>query len=104
MTEELKLATEGKIRTLLGSMNGVNSVEVMVTFESGVEYVYAQNESASGKTCVINGEEAVVVRAAEPRLRGIAVVCRADPAVRAEILKLLCSLFDLPSTRVYVTG
>lgn len=100
--------TEQSIHDLLCGIPGISDVRVMVTLAGGSEYVYAQNASNGGKTYVTvkdDGERAVFLRENTPQIRGIAVVCpgASDKTCR-ELTDLLCSLFGLSYTHVYVTG
>lgn len=101
---------EEKIRGLLTGMEGVSDISVMVTFESGSEFVFAQDQNGEQKSYVIidadGDDRTVLLKEIYPRVRGIAVVCRggSNAAVQERIIRLLCSLFDLPSNRVFVGG
>ena len=101
---------EEKIRGLLSGMDGISDISVMVTFESGSEYVFAQDQNGEQKSYVVIGDgdngKTVLLKEIYPRIRGIAVVCRGggSAAVQEKVIRLLCSLFDLPSNRVYVSG
>ncbi len=101
---------EGKIRGLLSGLEGVSDISVMVTFESGSEYVFAQDQNGEQKSYVViddgGDDKTVLLKEIYPRVRGIAVVCKggSNAAVQERIIRLLCSLFDLPSNRVFVGG
>ena len=108
-TDEL----ETKLETLIGQIDGVSGVSVMVTFDSGNEYVYARDSDDTGKVfnyVIIDKststETPVLVKEIQPKIRGIAVVCSGgeNPSVQAKIISLLSALFNVSSNRVYVTG
>lgn len=106
-TEKLEL----KLRDLIESINGVSNVKVMVTLDSGNEYIYAQNNSENKREYVIineadKSETLTLVKEINPKLRGVAVVCQGgnNPVIQSQIINLLSTVFNLPSNRVYVTG
>lgn len=103
---------ERRVCELLERMDGISEVSVIITADSCAEIIYAQNGKyqdgyLTEKEYVLSdGEEPIRVKLVYPKLRGIAVVCRggANPVNQEKIVKLLSSLFDLPSNKVYVTG
>lgn len=103
---------ERRVSELLNRMDGISEVSVIITADSCAEIIYAQNGKyqdgyLTEKEYVLSdGEEPIRVKLVYPKLRGIAVVCRggANPVNQEKIMKLLSSLFDLPSNKVYVTG
>ena len=102
---------EEKITQLLESIDGVTSVNVMLTLESGSEYIYAQDRNGEVRDYVIiseadKSESPILVKEVNPQIRGIAVVCRGgnNSAVQSQIINLLSTLFNLPSNRIFVTG
>ena len=94
----------------MSGLEGVSDISVMVTFESGSEYVFAQDQNGEQKSYVViddgGDDKTVLLKEIYPRVRGIAVVCKggSNAAVQERIIRLLCSLFDLPSNRVFVGG
>lgn len=74
---------EQKLKQLLEKIEGVGQCEVMITLESGTEYIYAtESETNSYGTdstykTVTDGksEKPVVIREIPPRIAGVAVVC-----------------------------
>ena len=93
----------------------------MITLESGSEeiylhnYNYGENNDKSGRNSLerkdeyvivdgSSGEEGIVVRVAEPKVRGVAVVCRGagSDTVRGQIIETVTALLDISSARVSV--
>ena len=101
---------ELRVGHMISKIEGVSSVEVMLQPDGGEENVYARNGSEGSAQYVIidgrNGDEALLVKRVEPKIRGAAVICRGgdDPSVQVKIVNLLCALFNLQSNRVYVSG
>ena len=102
---------EEKITALIEHIDGVTGVNVMLTLESGNEYVYAQNRNGEIRDYVIineadRSESTVLVKEVNPQIRGIAVVCGGgdNPLVQSRIINLLSALFNLSTNRIYVTG
>ena len=102
---------EDKIIKLIEHIEGVSGVNVMLTLESGNEYVYAQNRNGEIRDYVIineadRSESTVLVREVNPQIRGLAVVCGGgdNPLVQSRVINLLSALFNLSTNRIYVTG
>lgn len=93
----------------------------MVTFESGGEDIYlhdfdyGENADPEGKNSIerkdeyviidsSSGEQGIVVRRAEPKVRGVAVVCEGGGSdkVCAQITQAVTALLDISSARVSV--
>lgn len=123
-SKETQTFDESAMRTqlaaLLSSVRGAGRTEVMLTFESGSETVYAADtdasfdrrdsgESDTRKADVVlvkdgTNENGLQVKEVYPRVRGVAVVCEggANPVIRAQIISLVTALFDIKSTNVSV--
>lgn len=106
---------EQRITALCTSINGIQEAAVLLTLESGSEYVYAQNTSSSGQDTgawdyVIiqqgDGEAAVMVTEIFPKVRGVAVVCTGgdSAAVQQTITELLSASLGISSNRIRVAG
>lgn len=101
---------EADVEALLERVDGAGVVSVLITLESNSENVYAYDSNDGSREYLTIGsgssESTVLLRRMTPRLRGIAVVCSGgnDPIVQQKIISLLCALFDLPSTKVFVSG
>lgn len=112
---------EERLVSIISSINGAGATKVMVTLESGSEDIYlhdfdyGENADPSGKNSVerkdeyviidgSSGEEGIVVRRAEPKVRGVAVVCEGGglDQVRAQIIETVTALLDISSARVSV--
>ena len=93
----------------------------MVTLESGSEDIYlhdfdyGENISPSGKSSIERkdeyvivdgsaGEGGIIVRVAEPKVRGVAVVCEGGGSelVRQQVTQAVTALLDISSARVSV--
>jgi hypothetical protein len=106
-TQEL----EDKIIKLIERIDGVSGVNVMLTLESGNEFVYAQNRNGEIRDYVVineadRSETLTIVKEINPQVRGIAVVCIGgnNPVIQSQIINLLSTLFNLSTNRIYVTG
>lgn len=101
---------EHDVAALIERIDGAGVANVLITLESDSEHVYAYDSRNGSREYLTVGsgsnEEPVLLRRMTPRLRGIAVVCSGgnDPIVQQKIISMLCSLFDLPSTKVFVSG
>lgn len=112
---------ENRLVSIISSIDGAGETKVMITLESGSEdiylhdYDYGENIDPSGKNIVErkdeyvivdgdSGEEGIVVRIAEPKIRGVAVVCKGgdSDAVRVRIIETVTALLNINSTSVSV--
>lgn len=112
---------EQRLISIISSIDGAGATRVMVTFESGGEDIYlhdsdyGENAASDGKNSVerkdeyviidgSSGEQGIVVRRAEPKVRGVAVVCEGggSETVRAQITETVTALLDISSARVSV--
>lgn len=127
--EEFCKKTEEKIYHLVSSIQGVGDVKVWVTLESGVEYVYLQEQvrntdlttdyndgnvktlrekdNSEQKYILINknGEEQPLVqKQLEPTVQGVVVVCEGagNAQVNEQVVNAITCALGISSNRVYV--
>ncbi len=107
---------EQRLETLISSIDGAGKTKVMVTLESSDENVYAKQEkktdgenSSSYEDSVViveteNGENGVLLKVTEPKIRGVAVVCAGggSPVVRQSIIDTVTAVLDISSARVNI--
>lgn len=111
---------EKNLGTILSEIKGAGKVSVMITFESGVEQVYAYstdtqtNKNTDGvketsvttekNTIVVSSGQPVVVKEIMPLIKGVLVV--ADGAnnisVKMNILKAVQALLELPTSKIEI--
>lgn len=120
-TSEYAEKLEKRLASIISAIDGAGETRVMVTLESGSEDIYlhdfdyGENNNSDGKNSVerkdeyvivdgSSGEEGIVVRVAEPKVRGVAVVCRGagSDTVRGQIIETVTALLDISSARVSV--
>lgn len=106
---------EVRLTQILSKMDGIGEVSVIITADSCIETVYAQNGrydsgSLTEKEYVIidsNGNDTpITVKLVYPKIRGVAIVCQggSNPINQEKITNLVSSLFDISQNRVYVSG
>lgn len=112
---------EKRLEKLLGEIDGVGTVEVMLTLENGERNVYATEsgeKQKSGENSAdtersqeyvklkrgASNEECVILSKYEPRVRGVAVVASGagDTRVKIALTETVCAVFNIPSTSVSV--
>ena len=120
---------EEKIHHLVSSIQGVGEAQVWVTLESGVEYVYLQEEvrntdttkdydsegvktlrekdNSEQKYILVNknGEEQPLIqKQLEPTVQGVVVVCEgaSSAQVNEQIVNAVTCALGISSNRVYV--
>ena len=97
---------------MISSIQGAGRAKVMVTLESSDENVYAveekSNDSSYENSVVIvendDGENGILLKVTQPRIRGVAVVCAggASPTVRQSIIDTLTAVLDISSARISI--
>jgi len=125
--QEYLSAIENSITQLVGTIDGVGTAKVMVTLETGTEYVYAfeedrdsdrlaqsdgtkQTDNLSRKYIIIQNrdgsQEAVLQTTRLPAVRGVVVVCEGgrNAAVAARVTQAVAVALDLDYHQIYVTG
>lgn len=110
---------EDRIKKLCLSIEGVSKADVLLTLESGSEYVYASNteeevnpgssSSYSSDYLILNSgdkAEPVVVTEIYPKIRGVAVVCTGGDAadMKEKITTMLSAALGISSNRIKVTS
>ena len=120
---------EERLENLISQIDGVGRNKVMITLESGVEYVYAQEQRRSTDTTHGGGEfpvagrtqesveqrfilvdtefgrrEALVLTRIPPRVQGVIIVCEGanNPVVEQKLISVVTTALGIPSTRVSV--
>ncbi len=86
------------LETVLGRMQGVDRVQVAVTFETGTETVPLRDRDGEGETVVTigsgSGEKVVTEKEIMPRVRGVVVVCGGveNPGTKASVIAAVQAL------------
>jgi stage III sporulation protein AG len=125
--EEYREETEAGLKTLLEKMEGVGSCDVYVTFESGVEYVYAteqkentdyaeekngekisQREDSQESIILVDGndgKEGLLLTEIQPKVKGVVVVCEGggNAATAEKVTDAVTVALNVSARRVYVT-
>ncbi len=115
-----QLAAE--LEELISLIDGAGDTKVMLTLESGVENVFAEESKSSGgddfsggrassETSVTvieteDGDSAIVRKQLEPVIKGVAIVCEGGNTVRVResIVSAVSTVLGISSSRVSVTG
>ncbi len=106
---------ENKIRSITEKITGSSDVSVMVSTESGTEFVYVSNEDMNGEDVSKeyitvkneNGEyELVLAKEIYPAITGVSIVCPGgdDYAVQKKIINSVSTAFGLSKNRICVVG
>ena len=131
-SQEYVAQLEDRLTGIVGSIEGVGRCQVMVTAESGVEYVYAveetqnvnrtnsyngdevaretQQENTEQKYIVVdagNGKkEALVKTERQPAIQGVVIVCEGagSARVRLDIVNAVSAYTGFGSDRIKVLG
>ncbi|MBO5935771.1 MAG: hypothetical protein J6Q94_09825 [Clostridia bacterium] len=116
-TYDIEKMLEKKLIDIISEVNGAGETNCVVSVSSSGEYVYAENikkendsNSVSEDSEIVvyesqNGADAgLVVSIRSPDIIGVAIICEGGESsvVKAEITKLVTSLFGIGSDRVYV--
>ncbi|NLT58390.1 MAG: hypothetical protein GXX99_05450 [Clostridiales bacterium] len=123
---------EQRLYDLLSNIDGVGELHILVTLESGVEYVYAteqkssvnllsdtlssaqkrvENQNGSEDSYIIlkdatGAESPILIKRLEPVVQGVAIVCSGanDSVVRQKLIEATATALALPTTRVSVVS
>jgi stage III sporulation protein AG len=110
-------ALEKKMENTLSKINGAGKVSVMITFESGIEYITAMTVNSQTNTVsndysggssktqsivqsnspVIVGGKAVIVKEIEPKVKGVIIVSQGAGSVyvKIELTKAASTLLNI---------
>lgn len=125
--EAYKAELEDSIGEIVKSITGSNKLKVVITLESGIKYSYAditegvsENKTASNLTSTSSelkqtyitvktadgGEQALLVTAEMPEVRGVAIVCEGgdDELIKEKIQNAVTAALNITSKRVYIAG
>ena len=126
-SEEYRDELQNDIKELVCEITGDRSATVVVTLDSSLRYSYAdtREEAASNKTDdkaessdselkegyilikqADGGEEALLITAQMPEIRGVAIVCEGgdNEYIQDKIQKIVTSALNISSKRVYICG
>lgn len=129
--DEYVVSLEHKLKTLVTSIDGVGKANVMVTIESGVEYIYAKEEKKNSDTTkdyagddeltvqqkdntehkyiLVDGgggkKQALLETQLEPKIKGVVVVCEGadNPMVESRVINAVTTALDIQSNQICVT-
>lgn len=118
---------EKKVKTIVTGITGSKNSVVVVTLDTGIQYIYADNkkqqtsnseqsdkkensDSNEHNYIIItdkNGDEQpLIITEYMPSVRGVAIVCEGgyDQAVCEQIKNAVMSALNITSKKIYVTG
>ena len=122
---------ENRLKTLISGIEGVGRAEVMLTLESGVEYVYAREEKRNSDITRDPGSEqqagriyekenieqryilidteygrkqALVLTERQPKIQGVIIVCEGADNIRVQdkLVSVVTTALGISSARVCV--
>ena len=112
---------EKRLEEMLSKIEGAGKTLVMLTLDSSKEYYYAaeiasdsyetESESRNDTEATFaiidgeNGEEPLIMKIDEAKIRGVMVVCEGgdNAAVVEKIITAVCAVLGIPSNRVSVS-
>lgn len=116
---EIERSLEQRLEKLLEKIDGVGSVNVMVTLDRTSQQLYAKDEKTDQRSSdgtentaretevVLAGSSKEPLRAGvvQPKVRGAAVVCSGagDPIVREKVTNAVAKALNIGVSKVYVT-
>lgn len=111
-----------ELQDLLGNIEGVGEVYVMLTLESGQEYVYVMNQKQSSELSdsrttdnielspvIIEGSDGtktpLVKLVSEPKVKGVVIVCEGGNSVFVEqrVTSAVCVALGIGANSVHVS-
>ena len=126
-TEEYRLQLEEDIEAMVSGITGSKDVTVVITLESGIRYSYAdtkeqtttyttesERESSGSELkegyitvkSADGGEQALLITAEMPQVRGVAIVCEGGDSelINEKIQNTVTAALNITSKRVYICG
>lgn len=130
-SDEYTRQLEEKLTKIVASITGSDNVTVMVTLESGAEYVYANDVRSSADVSEANtsgnsaaartdeleenyilvdtsdgGQVALLLTELAPTVKGVVVVCEggSNEQIQKKVSSAVTTALDITSKRVCVTG
>lgn len=102
--EKYKASLTDEVAALCGHVAGAGEVRLVIHFKGTEEYVYATDNSHSGKEYVYTSGNGLLLRVDYPAVDGVSVLCEGgdDPAVRREMTDLLSSLLGIGTNRIHI--
>ena len=118
--EAYAVGIENRLSSALSSLKGVGSVDVMVTFDGEIEYVYAKDEetkqnsitngssttttTTSNQTMLFENGAPVVIKELMPDVLGVVIIASGaeNVSVKLNIIKAVETLLNVPSTKIEV--
>ena len=114
--EEYVDMLENKLANVLANISGVKSCDVIITLESGFDYVYAtdtetkttisgSNEtSITTETVILVSNEPIVVKEIYPTIKGVVVVASGaeDITVKLNILSAVETVLEVDSNNITI--
>lgn len=106
---------EHKIRSMTEKITGSTDVSVIVSAESGTEYVYVSNESAAGdknsrEYITVKNEsgryELVLAKELYPEIKGISIACPGGDSskIQKKIIESISTAFGISKNRICIVG
>lgn len=122
--------TELKLKQMLEKVDGVGNCDVMLTVETGIEYVYATEQTIDNNTVknidsnyekneaktnekekliIVNdgngGEKALIKKEIQPKIQGVAIICDGGSSaiVKSRVIDAVTTLLNITSDKVCVT-
>ena len=106
---------ENKIRSITEKITGSTDISVIVSAESGTEYVYVSNESAAGdkntrEYITVKNEsgryDLVLAKEVYPEIKGISIACPGgdSSAVQRKIMDSISTAFGISKNRICIVG
>ena len=104
---------ENKLESVITSLKGVGSTEVVVTLSKGFEYIYQTEEEtkttsngtsiSSSNLALVDGKP-VVLEEIYPVIKGIIVLAEGsgDVSVRLDILNLILTMVDVDTSQIKI--
>ena len=124
--DQYKAELQNELVQIVEKITGNSHVQVMITLNSGIQYVYADQVKQSGESgsgasgqgsssseqnyVILNGtsgsQQPLVITELPPSVKGVVVACEGggDPATAQTLTDAVTTALQIPSEKVYVTA
>lgn len=105
LSQSYKSELERTAASMCAQIKGVDSVQVNITLDGGMSYVYAKNtEGSYGGTYFSSGGDPLFLKYEYPKIIGCAVVCSGsiNSDIKLELTQMMSAYLGISSTKIYV--
>ena len=105
LSQSYQSELERTAASMCAQIKGVDTVQVNITLDGGMSYVYAKNtEGSYGGTYFSTGGDPLFLKYEYPKIIGCAVVCTGsiDSETKLELTRMMSAYLGISSAKIYI--